>query len=75
MSVKKEHLDKGRLFSAQGKIEEAINEYKEALKIDPHYKKARVNLNLLYYMKGEMKTDGGKGKTSVFGRGIKKGKR
>ena len=50
MEDKKAHLDRGRLLSVQGKLKEAVEEYKRALKIDPGYKQARVNLRLIHYL-------------------------
>lgn len=50
MEDKKIHLNRGRLLSVQGKFEEAIKEYKKALKIDPKYKPALTNLKLIYWM-------------------------
>lgn len=52
MKDKKVHFDKGRILSVQGKYEEAIEEYRKALEIDPNYRQARTNLELIYYMKG-----------------------
>lgn len=50
MEDKKTHLDRGRLFSIQGKFKEAVEEYKRALEIDPDYPQARTNLKLVYYL-------------------------
>ena len=38
------------MLSVQGKFKEAIKEYKKALKIDPDYKQAQINLKLIYYL-------------------------
>ena len=44
------HLNRGRLLSVQGKFKEAVEEYKKALEIDPDYKPALTNLNLIHWM-------------------------
>jgi len=41
----------------KGEYDEAIKEYKKALEIAPDYKPAKVNLSLLYYMKGPVNKD------------------
>jgi len=55
MEDKKTHLDRGRILAVQGKYEEAIEEYREALNIDPNCKQARVNLRFAYWMMGKFK--------------------
>ena len=57
MAAKEDHLCRGRLYAAKGEHKEAIAEYREALRIDPHYKPARVNLSLASYMRGEVNED------------------
>jgi len=57
MKTKQAHLYQGRLYSVKGEDKEAIEEYKKALKIDPDYKPAQVNLGLISYMKGSLNKD------------------
>jgi len=49
--TKEAHLYQGRLHSVKGEYKKAIEEYKKALKIDPNYKLAKVNLDFISYMK------------------------
>ena len=42
------HLDEGRRYEGAGKTEEALREYQEVLKVDPHYVQAHVNLISVY---------------------------
>lgn len=55
--AKEAHLSQGRLHSIKGEYEEAIEEYKKALEIDPNYKPARINLGFISYMKGPLNKD------------------
>ena len=48
-----EYFNKGRLFAVEGKYEQAIEAYKKALKIEPDYKQAEVNLRFAYWMMGK----------------------
>ncbi|MFZ6016846.1 MAG: tetratricopeptide repeat protein [Nitrospirota bacterium] len=57
MKIKEEHLYLGRLHSVKGEYKKAIEEYKKALKIDPDYKPAKVNLAFISYMKGVLGKD------------------
>ena len=50
-----EYFNKGRLFAVEGKHEQAIEAYKNALRIDPNYKQARINLRFVYWQVGEFK--------------------
>lgn len=46
------HFNLARIYERQGKIEEAIDEYKLALDIRPDYVDAHYNLGLLYLQQG-----------------------
>ena len=52
-----EYFNKGRLFAIEGKNEEAIEAYEKALKIEPNYKQAQVNLRFAYWMMGKFSDD------------------
>jgi Ca-activated chloride channel family protein len=45
--IEKVEYNKGNCYAKMGKIDEAINSYKKALKIDPNDKDAKYNLKLL----------------------------
>lgn len=51
----REYFNKGRLFAVEGKYKQAIEAYEKALKIEPNYKQAQVNLRFVYWMIGEFK--------------------
>jgi len=57
MKTKEEHLYQGRLHSVKGEYKEAIEEYEKALKLDPAYGPAKVNLGFMTYMKKELNRD------------------
>lgn len=50
----KEHTQKGWNYEKQGKTEEAMREYQEALRIDPNFALARSNLGEIYHRQGKM---------------------
>jgi len=50
MEDKRAHLNRGRLLGVRGKFKEAVKEYKSALEIDPNYREARTNLEIIYYL-------------------------
>ena len=51
----REYFNKGRLFAVKGKNEQAIEAYNKALKIEPNYKQAQVNLRFVYWQMGKFK--------------------
>ena len=51
----REYFNKGRLFAVEGKHEQAIEAYKKALKIEPNYKQAKVNLRFVCWQIGKFK--------------------
>ena len=55
--AKEAHLYQGRIHSVKGEYKEAVEEYKKALKIDPNYKPAKVNLGFMSYMNGPLNKD------------------
>ncbi|MBI2486787.1 MAG: tetratricopeptide repeat protein [Deltaproteobacteria bacterium] len=49
----KAHFDRGIDYYAEGQYNQVIDEFKEALKINPNYVDAYYNLGNVYYAKGE----------------------
>jgi tetratricopeptide (TPR) repeat protein len=47
------HFYRGVAFQQKGLLEKAVQEYQEALKIDPGYFEAHVNLGMVYFKLGE----------------------
>ena len=50
-----EHFNRGKLLAVEGKYDEAIEAYQEALKIEPNYKQAQINLRFAYWLTGKFK--------------------
>lgn len=46
------HVSVGEIFQRDGKIDEAIHHYREAIQHNPNYEDAHNNLGLAYYNKG-----------------------
>jgi tetratricopeptide (TPR) repeat protein len=49
-----EHLDLGIDYAEKGKLNEAIAEYQEAIRLDPNYAKAHYNLGIAYHEQGKL---------------------
>jgi tetratricopeptide (TPR) repeat protein len=50
-----DYLKEGNTFAQTGKYDEAIEKYKELIKIYPNYSQARFNLGVVYKKKGDHK--------------------
>ena len=48
------HSNRGNTLHSQGKVDEAIAEYREALRIDPNHRDARYNLGIALYDQGAL---------------------
>ncbi len=48
-----EHFKKGTRLYAEGRYDEAIEEFQKAIKIDPTYLDAYVNLGAIYFKQGD----------------------
>jgi superkiller protein 3 len=48
------HYNLGNAYSAQGKLDEAVREYQEALRINPNLAEAHNNLGLAYSDQGKL---------------------
>jgi len=48
------HSNRGNTLHSQGKVDEAIAEYREALRIDPNHRDARYNFGIALYDQGTL---------------------
>ena len=49
-----EHFNKGKIFSIEGKVEQATKAYKKALEIEPNFKPAKDKLRFIYWRMGKL---------------------